>query len=145
MHINLAVIGPGLVGKEFIKQVLAFKHPRVDLRIIGAVSSKQMVLGPIQSEMNLFLNGIQSNMEEFIAHCEQNLPCIVIDSTSSENIAQLYPRILQKLSIVTPNKKGFSASLVYIIYIRICMTPFEVRLLGTIPIAYMRALSGTVD
>ena len=113
MALNLAIIGPGLVGKEFMRQVLAFNHPHLKLSIIGAINSKKMVLGPISSMSNdLFEVGKDADMDRFLSHCQQNLPCVVVDCTSSEYVASLYPKILSKMSIVTPNKRGFSSSLV---------------------------------
>ena len=116
MSLNLAIIGPGLVGKEFIRQVLAFKHPRVSLNVIGVINSKKMKLEQISRfSDDLFAGAIDADMDNFIKYCGTHLPCIVVDCTSSEYVAKLYPEILEKMSIVTPNKKAFSSSLVLLL------------------------------
>jgi homoserine dehydrogenase len=96
---NVALIGPGLVGKAVINQLHLFN-------LIGVASSKLMVIGS-----NIAFTGCKDpvDLDAFIQHCVNNSPCILIDCTNSQIIADLYPCwISLGLHIVTPNKKGFS-------------------------------------
>ncbi|KAJ3312303.1 hypothetical protein HDV04_003196 [Boothiomyces sp. JEL0838] len=102
MSLNIAVIGPGLVGSAFISQVKQFQNKKLTLSVIATMNSKKMTLGS---------SVVDSNIDKFIEYCNANQPCVIVDSTSSESVVTHYPKILQKLHLVTPNKKGFSGSI----------------------------------
>ncbi|KAJ3271456.1 hypothetical protein HDV01_006662 [Terramyces sp. JEL0728] len=102
MSLNIAVIGPGLVGSAFINQVKQFKNAKLGLSVIATMNSKKMTLGSAV---------VDSNIDQFVDFCNSHLPCVVVDSTSSESVVAHYPKILEKLHLVTPNKKGFSGSI----------------------------------
>ncbi len=111
-RINIALIGPGLVGKEFLNQIKAFKHSKIELKVIAVMSSKAMKLSYDGLEdFDLTKNSVVSSVDDFIKFARGQLPCVVVDCTSSEQIASLYPSFLNDLHLVTPNKKGFSSSL----------------------------------
>lgn len=100
-NVNIALIGPGLVGKEFLRQI------KGKFNVIAVTSSSKMSFSDDISE-----NTVPANMNEFLNHCAARKPCIVVDSTSNQKIADMYPEILKcGLHIVTPNKKAFSGSM----------------------------------
>lgn len=66
MSLNIALIGPGLVGSELLKQINAFKSTALKLNIIGVTSSKLMKLSNSHiSDFNL--TGFQAANMHF--HC----------------------------------------------------------------------------
>ncbi|KAI9105019.1 hypothetical protein DFS34DRAFT_224427 [Phlyctochytrium arcticum] len=111
MSLNLAIIGPGLVGSEFIAQVAS--HPL--LKIVAIANSTRMLLSP--STVTNWQNDIKasetkSDIQALTSYAEKHKPCVVVDCTSSNEIAAKYPEWVAKgLHIVTPNKKGFSGDL----------------------------------
>ena len=93
---NIALIGPGGVGTEFLHQLSNIQN----VNLIGTISSKKMQIGNTESPANL---------DEFIHFCKNHIPCILIDATANIDIARQYPNWLQSgFHIVTPNKKAFS-------------------------------------
>jgi homoserine dehydrogenase len=105
---NIALIGPGLVGTEFLRQIKSFN-------VIAVASSTQMSFSNDISK-----NNTKVDLIAFLNHCEANKPCIgklvyltsVVDCTSSQSVVEMYIDIvLRGLHIVTPNKKGFSGSI----------------------------------
>lgn len=110
--VNVALIGPGLVGKEFLSQVFTFKSSRVSFKLLGLINSTKMAINLDGiSEEKAYLENItqQADLDEFLTTLPQNT--IIIDCTSSPKISNLYPKILTKHHIITPNKKPFSSSL----------------------------------
>ncbi|OZJ03520.1 hypothetical protein BZG36_03422 [Bifiguratus adelaidae] len=116
--VNVGIVGVGLVGSELIAQLVAHGASR-NLRIVALSSSKKMHLSNEQ------YTGITSDWRQAVDSGEPSdlgrlasyLAAgkdhgVVIDCTSSDSVAELYPSWLkQGLSIVTPNKKGFSGDL----------------------------------
>lgn len=123
--LNLAVIGVGLVGTELLRQL---SQPQLanKFRLVFVSNSKQSVssLAPNVHELNF------SNWKEVLegstaptalqdlprilgAFVEQGKePFAVVDNTSSEAVALLYPKFLRAgVNVVTPNKKAFSSDL----------------------------------
>ena len=109
--IHLALIGPGLVGQAFLAQVAAHQKKSNLLKVIGICNSKKMKLGTLE-EYNLD-HADPVDMKQFISYCAAHQPCIVIDCTSNQAIADAYSSWVKLgLHIVTPNKKAFSCNLV---------------------------------
>lgn len=110
-RLNIALIGPGLVGKEFLLQLSKFAHPKLQFSLIALVNSRKMKLSsalPFEADL---INGIDVNLNDFINHVKAHCPCVVVDCTSSAEIANIYPELLQSVHVVTPNKKGYSSSM----------------------------------
>lgn len=100
--LNVGLVGPGLVGKSFLDQIS--NSPQ--LEVIAIINSTKMGLS---SSGKLDMD---ANMDDFITFCQENAPCVIVDCTSSQSIANSYPAWLKKnLSIITPNKKAFSSSI----------------------------------
>jgi homoserine dehydrogenase len=64
---NIALIGPGLVGSEFLSQIKQFK-------VIAIASSSKMTLST--SNLTSLDNAVPVNMQKFIAHCSASKPCV---------------------------------------------------------------------
>ena len=122
--IFIAVIGLGGVGKAFLdqyehlRQRLASQNPSIDLALILARRSKTQVLSERYGglESSKILQMLEESRKPFlpfdaILEFLQNAPgnVVLIDNTSDVDLAKSYPTILSKgISVVTPNKKGFS-------------------------------------
>ena len=114
--------GNGLVGKEFIDQV----RPIADIQLVLFGNSRTVIcdqnyapLSTIHSELNKALEN--STAPSFTAGIELYLPylaqapysVIFVDNTASDEIAAIYPKLLQsgRIHIATPNKRAFSSEL----------------------------------
>lgn len=120
--ISVAVVGVGLVGSEFINQLLAFPKPS-PFRIVSLSSSKTNYFHPDglsitsegwKSDLSSALNKLdfQGLIRELSALVTPSTKVVLVDNTSSEEIANLYPMILKfGIEIITPNKKAYSGDL----------------------------------
>lgn len=122
--VNLWVIGTGLIGSTLLKQ-LSEQHDSlrdnlgIDLQLRGIANSRQMRLVPTNESIEASDYAIPSDAPAFdaatlIAHIKSaNLPhTIFVDCTASDSIPSYYPELLKSsISIVTPNKRGFSGPL----------------------------------
>ncbi len=120
--IGVGLIGTGLIGKEFLKQLREQLETLqndfgITLRLRGVTNSKTMVLDgadekgipPSEWAHLETLPQKAANLEEFLAHLtESHLPhSIVIDATANGDLPTLYPEWLKRgLHIITPNKKA---------------------------------------
>jgi homoserine dehydrogenase len=109
--ISVGLIGPGLVGKEFLHQLLQFKHPKVSIDIVGVISTSRMKLGTPLHNVQLDADAQPANLDHFFQHVKSMPNAVIVDCTSSLDIPQKYSQILQWGHVITPNKKGFSSSL----------------------------------
>lgn len=117
--LNLAIIGPGLVGSEFISQIAAYQARNAATRfsVVAIANSRRQILSSqvSLSSWNADLessNAQPADLRKLIEHAAAHSPCVVVDCTSNETVASSYPAWLdQGLHIVTPNKKAFSGSL----------------------------------
>jgi homoserine dehydrogenase len=121
--VNIGIIGVGLVGSELISQLSAYysRNKTPTFKVIALMNStKQILSDSSYSPLNLSswkndLNakGTTPNLTSFINYLSETpTPSVVIDNTSSQEIANSYPLFIEKgLHIVTPNKKAFSGDL----------------------------------
>ena len=122
---SIGVIGPGLVGGEFIDQ-LASQRKRfqigsnLDLRVRGIITSKRMLLGEpalVHDDWRPSLAGGEpADLSRFVAHINaDHLPhAVLVDCTASREIASHYPEWLSAgIHIVTPNKRANSADITF--------------------------------
>lgn len=120
--ISVAILGVGLVGAEFINQLLSFPAP-TPFRIVSLSSSKVHFFHPDglpittstwRSEFSgalnkLNLDGLIRELSTLVTPAQK---VVLVDNTSSPHIASLYPTILTfGIDIITPNKKAFSGDL----------------------------------
>ena len=116
------MIGPGLVGTALLDQLASQvdrlkNEVHLDLRLRAVMSSKKMFLTDNALEFARWRewesNSTPVDIERFEEHVHaDHLPhAVIVDCTSSDEIAQKYPRWLASgIHIVTPNKKANSAS-----------------------------------
>ncbi|RUS27856.1 homoserine dehydrogenase-domain-containing protein [Jimgerdemannia flammicorona] len=116
--VNVAIVGLGLVGSELLAQLHKTKNHA--LRVVALTNSRRMLLSdasytPLPSTAATALAASESatSLSELAAYLAASLvPAVVVDCTSSDAVAALYPSWLRAgLSIVTPNKKAFSGDL----------------------------------
>lgn len=117
----VAIIGVGLVGSEFISQLLGLQQS--PCKIVALSSSKKALIAPdglsvttTSWKTDLVEKGSPTNVESFLgslaAVARGGEKIVVVDNTSSDDVAGHYPAILKAgMHIITPNKKAFSASL----------------------------------
>ena len=119
--ILVAVVGVGLVGSELIHQLLSIPPSASPFKLISLTSSKRTVfvdkissIGPgvdwksllAASPASADLKQLTARLIQLIAERER---VALVDNTSSEEVAGLYPLWLkQGINVVTPNKKAFS-------------------------------------
>lgn len=125
--IFIAVIGLGGVGKAFLSQ-LAFLRQRlaqtpspIDVRLILARRSAKQLFSADFSALDIPNVASQlekagtplSPLNELVGQLARAPgPVVLVDNTSDQGLASAYPMVLQRgISIVTPNKKAFSADL----------------------------------
>ncbi|KAI1402716.1 homoserine dehydrogenase-domain-containing protein [Hypoxylon fuscum] len=117
----VAIIGAGGVGKCFLSQfeALSKRRPTPKLSLCYISTSKKAIFNPdfsINTE-----NALQelaastkppmslSQVADYLATAPSKV--ILVDNTSSQDVADTYPLFLSRgISIVTPNKKAFSGS-----------------------------------
>ncbi|PHH88157.1 hypothetical protein CDD83_7894 [Cordyceps sp. RAO-2017] len=121
-RILIAVIGVGGVGKCFLSQLrsLAARKPSPKLSLCYISTSRKALYNDDYTEINM------DGAIEALAASSQSPPAlskvidylaaapakaILVDNTSSQDVADLYPLALGRgVSVVTPNKKAFSGS-----------------------------------
>ncbi|EJC98284.1 uncharacterized protein FOMMEDRAFT_143345 [Fomitiporia mediterranea MF3/22] len=116
----VAIVGIGLVGAEFVDQLLA--QPKELFQIISLSSSKATLfsadglsIGPSswrdafkQSAIPAVLSALTEELHGLV---KAGRKVVLVDNTSAENVANLYPHFLAGgVNVITPNKKAFSAS-----------------------------------
>lgn len=113
--------GVGLVGTEVISQLTTIATLAKTISIVALQNSKKTLL--LDSSTKLDASQWKSqlansstaamtlpNLTSHLAKLDKHT--VVIDNTSNEEVAFFYPSFLEAgLSVVTPNKKGFSSSL----------------------------------
>ncbi|KAB5566806.1 homoserine dehydrogenase-domain-containing protein [Coniochaeta sp. 2T2.1] len=121
-QVLIAIIGAGGVGKCFLQQLeaLAAKRPSPKLVLTYICTSKKAVYSSdyspiaINSAVSALGSSSQSPLDlpklaEYLASATHK--AILVDNTSSQDVADAYPLFLSKgVSVVTPNKKAFSSS-----------------------------------
>lgn len=116
--ILVAVVGVGLVGSEFINQLLSV--PESPFQLISVTSSSKTLFSadkPITSSWKTDLSAatdkadiaaLTEKLKPLVAHAK----VVVVDNTSSDDIAAAYPVWLKAgINVITPNKKAFSGPL----------------------------------
>jgi homoserine dehydrogenase len=122
--ISVSVVGVGLVGSEFIRQLQALPSPH-PFRLISLSSSKTTVFNadgiPPSTDWRALLRSSSTTTknEDHVADLQRQLPTLVrpdnavvfVDNTASVSVAETYPALLRGgVHVITPNKKAFSGS-----------------------------------
>ncbi|KAI0464742.1 hypothetical protein LJB42_002366 [Komagataella kurtzmanii] len=118
--INIAIIGAGIVGSAFINQLRSVSS-LFDFNVIYLAKSKSALISYDFKPLNLAnwkadLDNSSSNpltVEELLKFLKNSpLPAILVDNTSSADVAVAYPQFVSNgISVATPNKKAFSGDL----------------------------------
>ncbi len=117
--LSIGVIGTGLIGSTFLRQLTArmqeLRAQRgIDLRVRGIMNSRQMILHDRQLSLDgwqeeLRASSVKADIEEFVNHVHAaHLPhTVLIDATASEELPRRYENWLSSgINIITPNKKS---------------------------------------
>lgn len=127
----VAVIGVGLVGKEFLNQLATLAASQATTRKIKLVyasnSSKSVYNFTEGISLSSWSDALSKTSAPFISPSDlprqlkvdlnatqrlANQNAIVVDNTSSDKIASLYPEFLSNgVDVITPNKKAYSSNL----------------------------------
>ncbi|MEK7703322.1 MAG: bifunctional aspartate kinase/homoserine dehydrogenase I [Myxococcota bacterium] len=124
--LSVGVIGTGLVGQAFLRQLAAqvgalHAERKIDLRVRALMNGHHMYL----SEAALSLDDWQAQLtrhattpelEAFVRHVQApHLPhCVIVDCTASAEVASHYADWLTRgIHVVTPNKKANAGELGY--------------------------------
>jgi homoserine dehydrogenase len=120
--ISVAVVGVGLVGAEFVRQLLALAQPH-PFRLVSLSSSKTHIFAPDGLQVGLddwqaALSGssakpdIPTLVRELAVLVTPGRRVVLVDNTASDVVAGFYPEFLRVgVNVVTPNKKAFSSGL----------------------------------
>jgi homoserine dehydrogenase len=132
----VSVVGVGLVGSELVDQLDKLPTPglRDEFQLLSLSSSRSTVYYDIDSDgwsnwrKDLAATNVESDVRGLATRLVQistveevvglqhgvsfSVTPVLVDNTSSEEVARLYPFFLNKgINIVTPNKKAFSSEL----------------------------------
>jgi bifunctional aspartokinase / homoserine dehydrogenase 1 len=121
--IDVFLVGCGTVGKELITQIArqqeALLGRDISLNIYGIANSRKLLLAKNAIDLSSdWLSALQASeatfnlatLQEFVQDNSLVNP-VIVDCTSSEVIAELYPQMmLDGFHVVTPNKKANTAS-----------------------------------
>jgi aspartokinase/homoserine dehydrogenase 1 len=125
-HLTLSVglIGSGLIGRTLLEQLKTQierlkRDFKIEVRVRGILNSKSMLLDPHEIDLSQWKplfesHSKKSDLVEFTAHIRaDHIPhSVLIDCTSSDEIAQRYPDWLkQGFHLITPNKKSNTGSM----------------------------------
>ncbi len=118
--ISIGLIGPGVVGSALLDQLASqaerlTRDFRLDLRLRGIASSRQMLLAdprvPLNDWRSRMSGAPPTDLRRFEEHVHaDHLPhAVLIDCSASAEVADHYPRWLSDgIHVVTPNKKANS-------------------------------------
>ena len=115
MSLSIVIVGPGLVGHEFINQIHNFSSKKLKINIVAIANSRKMIYSPndlSNYQQCLDQDGIPTDLQSLALRLKSLPNPIIVDCTASQQIADLYQDWLNlSINIVTPNKKAFSGSL----------------------------------
>ena len=120
--VYVAVVGVGLVGGEFIQQLLSFPSPN-HFHIVSLSSSKTSIFHheglefpdadwKTQLQTSSTDPSLPKLLQDLARLVRPGADVVLVDNTSSDDIAVFYPEVLKVgINIITPNKKAYSAGL----------------------------------
>lgn len=132
---SVGLIGPGLIGKAFLKQLAEQKsflksNFNLDVRVRAIANSQKMKLEPREISLTDEISDLAESwrgadesldFQKLSQHIRsEGIPhSVIIDCTSSEEVASHYPEWLgQGIHIITPNKKAGSGDLKRFLQVR---------------------------
>lgn len=117
--LSIAIVGVGLVGKEFISQLLSLSTAKYPLQVVYISNSTTAISGP-KIDLSSWADKLSKSDPKTAlkpsdlgqVSVPNGSKKVVVDNTSSDEIARFYPAWLKNAwNIVTPNKKACSSSL----------------------------------
>lgn len=120
--IFIAIIGAGGVGKCFLSQLrdLTIRRPSSKLAVCYIATSRKALYNDdysainVDSAINALANSSKTppSLPDLVTYLTKAPgKAIIVDNTSSQDVADAYPTALKAgISVVTPNKKAFSGS-----------------------------------
>jgi aspartokinase/homoserine dehydrogenase 1 len=121
-QLNIFIAGTGNVGSKLLRQLnqqqkFLKDHLRLQIRVVGIANSKKSILKDegidLSNWENLLAKSSGSDINQFTnAIVEKNLRnSVFVDVTASEQVAEVYERLLQKaISVVACNKIACSSA-----------------------------------
>lgn len=122
--VNVFLVGPGLVGSTLLEQIrehrtVLLRDFSVRVNLVGLSDRKRMLLDPAGIDLEnwrveLASRGEPARLAEFSARARlMGLPnSAFVDCTASDEPPSFYAELLRSsIAVVTPNKRGNSASL----------------------------------
>lgn len=121
--LNVFLVGTGLIGRTLLQQISQHlatlrKEDALDICVVGLANSRKMTFVPEGIDLSAWeqlLEGAEESLNlgrylEKMRGCNL-MNSIFVDCTASQQVADLYPEVLEaNISIVTPNKKANSSS-----------------------------------
>ena len=121
-EILVGIIGVGLVGSELVSQILSIPTARNPFKIVFLSSSRKALYDTVTSpdawkaaldtsSDPADLKAVAGYLKNLVAQGSgaTQRQAVIVDNTSSDDVARLYPEWLKAgISVVTPNKKAFS-------------------------------------
>jgi homoserine dehydrogenase len=121
--VSVAVVGVGLVGSEFVRQLQALPLPN-PFRLVSLSSSKTTVFDPNGIPPSADWRALlRASLPSSPAPSATDLPrtlaplvrsdndVVLVDNTAAPSVAETYPALLRAgVHVVTPNKKAFSGA-----------------------------------
>jgi homoserine dehydrogenase len=119
--VSVAVVGVGLVGSEFVRQLQALPLPN-PFRLVSLSSSKATVFDPngipptadwralLRASSSSSSSPSSADLARTLAPLVRSDNAVVfVDNTAAVSVAETYPVLLRAgVHVVTPNKKAFS-------------------------------------
>jgi aspartokinase/homoserine dehydrogenase 1 len=129
--LNLFMIGSGLIGSAFLKQLANQAETLADeyllnFKVIALANSRKMLFSSTGVNLSKWKQELEASetkldLDAYIQYMKElNLPnSIFIDCTSTDVVGKKYIKILESnISIVTPNKKSNSAKYEYFLKLK---------------------------
>eukprot|EP00026_Physarum_polycephalum_P002630 Phypoly_transcript_02638.p1 GENE.Phypoly_transcript_02638~~Phypoly_transcript_02638.p1 ORF type:complete len:903 (+),score=166.28 Phypoly_transcript_02638:306-2711(+) len=124
MVLSVGIIGPGLVGAALLDQLFSMPHvsqtvSKFIFQVRGICDSKKMLIKEDGIDLAKWRDGMKgateaTNLDKFVESIQKGYPrhAIIVDCTSSEQVALQYPKWLERrVHVVAPNKRAFSGPL----------------------------------
>jgi aspartokinase/homoserine dehydrogenase 1 len=139
-QVNLFVAGTGNVGRRLFAQLqqqsaFLLKNLRLQVRVVGLINSRKMVIGDEGLNgnwENALEQGDAADLNAFVEHIiNRNMRnSVFVDVTASANVAEVYPRLLQKsIAVVACNKIAASSSFAHYSELKELASEFNTRFL----------------
>ena len=156
--LNLFLVGPGLIGKTFLKQLKNHQKKLANefftsVHVCGIINTKKMLLNNKGFSLDKWESALNassesSNLPGFVNTMKEfNLPnSIFIDCTASEDVVQYYLEVLaSNISVVTPNKRANTKSTLFYNKLRKTASKHNVKFLYETNVGASLPVIGTIQ